>query len=413
MFNFNLMNNALTDTNISDSEFRTLYFIVNYCSLNKSVSVEMYNALIMAQLHYSESTVKRCTKALEEKGYISIQRAIKKRQPNVITLLDIKNECTAEATNAVKNEVRNDTLYNNIYNNKNIHSIRSNINKENGIPYDVYCEQQLAKEKEEREKKASYDLLNLNEDNLIIGDNTNEVIHSTDIVNDNLNEDSEIDYEVYEKQQIAKEKTSYDYINNFNVDNGDLQGIRGIDTETDIPNEDNDIDATIEAYERGLIEAAEQSSIPQQQSNPNGIDWDAWRERFERCKIGMLNAKCKTDFDLWKGNCGKSLKFAKEHMRPERYEKQQAIFEKWYAASEPHFFPNKQKQHSTMQGTTPKPCKAFDDGEWFSYQCEFEYIPETREETARKMVQYLEDCGKSTKEVIKELKTKYGITLQP
>jgi predicted transcriptional regulator len=64
-----------------------------------------------------------------------------------------------------------------------------------------------------------------------------------------------------------------------------------------------------------------------------------------------------------------------------------------------------------MQGSSPKPCKIFDDGEWYSYQCEFEYMPDTREETARKMVQYLEDCGKSTKEVIKELKTKYGITL--
>ena len=160
------------------------------------------------------------------------------------------------------------------------------------------------------------------EDNLIVGDNTNEVIHSTDIVNDNLNEDSEIDYEVYEEQQIAKENTSYDYLNNFNVDNGDLQGsryrhskiyeeirgIQSIDTETDIPNEDNDIDATIEAYERGFIGAAEQSSVPQQQSNPNGIDWDAWRERYERCKLGMLNAKCMTDFNLWKGNCDNSLK---------------------------------------------------------------------------------------------------------
>lgn len=429
MFNFELMNKALTDTNVSETEFRTLYLIANNCSLNDTESIEMYNAFLMEKLHFSESTIKRCTKALEEKGYISVKRATKKKTPNIITLTSIKNENTDETTNAVRNEVTNDTLYNNIDNNiDNIQSIQSNTNEDNGIPYDVYCEQQLAKEKEEREKNASYDFLNLVEDNLIVGDNTNEVTHRTDIVNDNLNEDSEIDYEVYEEQQIAKENTSYNYLNDLNVDYGELQGIRGIDivdnnsyeeiqgiqsidTETDIPNEDNDIDATIEAYERGIIKAAEQCSTPQQQSNPNGIDWDAWRERFEKCKIRMLNAKCMTDFNLWKDNCRQSLNFAKEHMRPERYEKQRAIFAKWYAASEPHFFPNKQKQQSTMQGTTPKPCKIFDDGEWYSYQCEFEYIPDTREETARKMVQYLEECGKSTKEVIKELKTKYGITL--
>lgn len=423
MFNFNLMNNALTDTNISNSEFRTLYLIVNHCSLNKTVSVEMYNALIMAPLHYSESTVKRCIKALEEKGYISVKRATKKKQPNVITLIDIKNECRDETINAVKNEVRNDTLYNNIYNNKNIHSIRSNSNEDNGIPYNVYCEQQLAKEKEEMEKKASYNLLNLNEDNLIVGDNTNEVIHSTDIVNDNLNEDSEMDYEVYEEQQIAKEKISYDYINNFNVDNGDLQGIRGIDivdnnsneeirgiqsidTETDIPNEDNNIDATIEAYERGIIKAAEQSSIPQQQSNPNGIDWDAWRERFERCKIGMLNAKCKMDFDLWKGNCGKSLKFAKEHMRHEKYEKQRAIFEKWYAASEPHF--NYKESKNTMQ--TNKHKKQFSKIEWDSIVNQIAELP-IKEPLVKDAVEYLIDCGKDPNSFKEQMIKEFGIAI--
>ena len=370
MFNFELMNKALTDTNVSETEFRTLYLIANNCSMNDTESIEMYNAFLMEKLHFSESTIKRCTKALEEKGYISVKRATKKKTPNIITLTSIKNENTDETTNAVRNEVTNDTLYNNIDNNiDNIQSIQSYTNEDNGIPY-----------------------------------------------------------EVYEEQQIAKENTPYNYLNALNVDYGELQGIRGIDivdnnsyeeiqgiqsidTETDIPNEDNDIDATIEAYERGIIKAAEQCSTPQQQSNPNGIDWDAWRERFERCKIGMLNAKCMADFNLWKGNCNESLKFAKEHMRHEKYEKQRAIFEKWYAASAPHFFPNKQKQHSTMQGSSPKPSKIFDDGEWYSYKCELEYIPEKREETARKMVQYLEDCGKSPKMVIEELKTQYGITL--
>ncbi len=391
--------------NVSDTEFRTLYLIANNCSMNNTDSIEMYNAYLMEKLRYSESTAKRSIKVLEEKGYISVKRATKKRTPNIITLNGIKNEC--------KDEVRNDTLYNNIDKNiDNIQSIQSNTNKDSGIPFYVYCE--------EREKKASYDISNLNEDNSNVGDSTNEVIHSIDPVNDNLNEDNEIDYEVYEEQQITKENASYDSLNNFNEDNEELQGIdivdnisneeirgiRSIDTETDNSNEDNDIDAKIEAYERGLIEAAEQSSIPQQQSNSNGIDWDKWRERFEQCKVGMLKAKCKTELDLWKANCNESLKFAKAHMRPERYEKQRVLFDKWYAASEPYFYYNKQKQHSTMQGTTAKPCKTFDEGEWHNFNCELEYVPDTRKETARKMVQYLRDCGKSTEAVIKELKTR-------
>ena len=186
MFKFDLVNKALTDTNVSETEFRTLYLIANNCSMNGTESIEMYNALLMEKLHFSESTIKRCTKALEEKGYISVKRATKKKTPNIITLTSIKNERTDETTNAVRNEVTNDTLYNNIDNNiDNIRSIQSNTN----------------------------------EDNLIVGDNTNEVIHSIDIVNDNLNEDSEIGYEVHEEQQTANEITSYDNLNNFNVGN--------------------------------------------------------------------------------------------------------------------------------------------------------------------------------------------------
>ena len=416
MFNFELMNKALTDTNVSETEFRTLYLIANNCSMNDTESIEMYNAFLMEKLHYSESTIKRCTKALEEKGYISVKRATKKKTPNIITLTSIKNERTDETTNAVRNEVTNDILYNNIDNNiDNIQSIQSNSNEDIGIPYDVYCEQQLAKEKEERDKNASYIFLNLNEDNLIVGDNTNEVIHRTDIVNDNLNENSEIDYEVYEEQQIAKENTSYNYLNNLNVDYGELQGIRGIDivdnsneeiqgiqsidTETGISNEDNDINATIEAY-------AEQSSIPQQQSNPNGIDWDAWRARFERCKKGILNAKCKTDFDLWKGNCGKSLKFAKEHMRPERYDKQRTIFEKWYAASEPHF--NYKESKNTMQ--TNKHKKQFSKIEWDSIVNQIAELP-IKEPLVKDAVKYLIDCGKDPNSFKEQMIKEFGIAI--
>lgn len=407
MFNFNLMNKAATDVNVSDSQFRTLYIILNNCSMNNSNSIEMYNAFLMDKLHYSESTLKRCTKGLEDNGYISIKRAVKKKQPNVITLVGIENNSRDEATNAVKN----DTLYNNINNKENnIQSIdiQGNETEDKGIDYDVYVEQQLAKEKEEREKNASYDFLNLVEDNFIVGDNTNEVIHSTDPVNDNLNENSEIDYEVYEEQQIAKESTSYENLNNFNVNNGELQGIQSIDTETDNSNVDNDvdIDAMIETYERGFIEAAEQSSIPQQQSNPNGIDWDAWRERFERCKIGMLNAKCMTDFNLWKGNCNDSLKFAKEHMRPERYDKQRMIFEKWYAASEPHF--NYKESKNTMQ--TNKHKKQFSKIEWDSIVNQIAELP-IKEPLVKDAVKYLIDCGKDPNSFKEQMIKEFGIAI--
>ena len=97
MFNFNLMNKAATDVNVSDSQFRTLYIILNNCSMNNSNHIEMYNAFLMEKLHYSECTVKRCTKGLEDNGYISIKRAVKKKQPNVITLVGLENDSRDES----------------------------------------------------------------------------------------------------------------------------------------------------------------------------------------------------------------------------------------------------------------------------------------------------------------------------
>lgn len=384
MFDFKLMNKALTDRNVRGTEFKTLYLIANNCSMNNTKSLDMYNALLMEKLHYSESTIKRCIKVLEEMGYISVNRATKKSTPNIITLNDVRNECT----NAVTNAVRTDTLYNNKYNIHSIRCLQSN-NEDNEIPYNVYTGQQLEREKEEREKKASYNN-SLNEDNSIVGDKSNEEIHSIDPVFDNLNEDTEIDYEVYEEQQMAKEEASYNS-NDFNADNEELQGIRGIQsigTETDNSNEDDYIDAMFEAYERGLIEAAEHSSIPQQGNNPNGIDWDAWRERFEQCKLGMLNAKSKTELDLWKANCKESLKFAKKHMGPEKYKKQRAIFDNWYTASEPHFHYRESK--NTME--TNKHKYHYSQTEWESKVQQIAESP-IKEPLVKDAVEYLIGCG--------------------
>ena len=370
MFNFELVNKALTDTNVNETEFRTLYLIANNCSMNNTDSIEMYNAYMMDKLHYSESTIKRCTKALEQNGYISIKRATKKKTPNIISLITINNESKDE----FKNAVRNDTLYNNIDNNKNnIQSIQSNsnINEDNGIPYDVYCEQQLAKKKA---KKAS-----------------------------NVNDNSNVEMQSMQDMDILD--------NNSNVHdntNAEMQSNDIVDVSS---NEDIDVDAMYEAYMQGMIAEAKQSDLSQQQNNPNSIDWDAWRAKYEKYKTKLLNAKCKTDFDLLTTNIRECLNYAKDHMRPEKYDKVISTYDKWYAASEPYFYFNKQKGNSIRQGSTPKPCKVFDEGQWCTYEFMLDIEPQTRNETAREMVQYLKDCGKDPIRAIKDLKDLYGIVL--
>ena len=142
MFNFNLLNGAMQDANISDSQFRTLYLIVNNCSLNKSDSIEMFNAYIMGHLHISQSSVQRNIKALEDNGYISVVRAKHKGQANTIIIKGSKID-TLYNSKGIKNdtlnvkgskiEVKNDTLYNSIDNNKNNNSNSNNSDMTTGL----------------------------------------------------------------------------------------------------------------------------------------------------------------------------------------------------------------------------------------------------------------------------------------
>lgn len=352
MFNFNLINKAATDVNISDSQFRTLYIILNNCSLNDANSIEMYNAFLMDKLHFSESTVKRCTKGLEDNGYINIKRAVKKKQPNVITLVGIENDSRDETNNAVKN----DTLYKN---NKNIDNniqsieIQSNRTEDNGIDYDVYVEQQLAK------KRAAY---NVKSETSSEGDNSKSNVSSTIDISD----------------------SDYPY---------------------DTP--EPDIDEMYEAYMQvdpnAMIQDTSSSSVEQKSQS---IDWNGWRAKFEEAKTKAIRAKNKANFEAAMKTIVDSLKFAEKHMKADNFRKVGDAYIKWHEASEPYFYNNKQNTNIKKA-----PQKVFNENDWDSYVCMMKYDAESRPTTAKEMYQYLLDCGKSPKQFIKELKSMYGIDI--
>ena len=92
MFNFNLMNRALNDSNLSDKAFRMLYTIINYCSLKNSNSVEVHNAHLMMVLNTSERHIRRLTNELVEKGYITkkVNGTSQNKLANTYTLIDVE-----------------------------------------------------------------------------------------------------------------------------------------------------------------------------------------------------------------------------------------------------------------------------------------------------------------------------------
>ena len=104
MFNFNLMNRALNDSNLSDKAFRMLYTIINYCSLKNSNSVEVHNAHLMTVLNISERWVRKITNELVEKGYITkkVNGTSQNKLANTYTLIEV--EVNDAPTNSLCNE---------------------------------------------------------------------------------------------------------------------------------------------------------------------------------------------------------------------------------------------------------------------------------------------------------------------
>ena len=159
MFNFNLMNRALNDSNLSDKAFRMLYTIINYCSLKNSNSVEVHNAHLMMVLNISERWVRKITNELVEKGYITkkVNGTSQNKLANTYTLIDVEvndtptdslcNDINKDAKNCTltdrgnnkgnKSDAQKFPLKNNNKINKkyNIHvNIHDNINTGNNIP---------------------------------------------------------------------------------------------------------------------------------------------------------------------------------------------------------------------------------------------------------------------------------------
>lgn len=120
MFNFNLQKRAFDELNAE--QFRVVYFLNSTLSMvNKQKntpdnnSIEMFNGYMMDKLGLSERQVQRLIKSLEHTGFISVERATAKKQPNTITLIDAENDATTCDKNGDKNVTLNnlDIKYNN------------------------------------------------------------------------------------------------------------------------------------------------------------------------------------------------------------------------------------------------------------------------------------------------------------
>lgn len=128
MINLALLNKAFGE--VTPTQFQMLYMIANQCSLKKSDSVEMYNGFMMDKMGLSVRMIQYNIKALEEKGFIKVERPIGRnasKKPNVITLCKVEEKKeTIQETNKEStqlNDAINCTPYKLLKENKNISCI--------------------------------------------------------------------------------------------------------------------------------------------------------------------------------------------------------------------------------------------------------------------------------------------------
>ena len=138
MFNFNLQNKAFEELNAE--QFRLVYFLNNTLSMvnettnaTNNNTIEMFNGYMMDKLGLSVRQIQRLIKSVEDAGYIIVDRAKTKKQPNKITIISttnsdknvtLNNNATINSDkNDDKNGDKNVTLNKNeIRNNKNIYT---------------------------------------------------------------------------------------------------------------------------------------------------------------------------------------------------------------------------------------------------------------------------------------------------
>lgn len=118
MFNFNLQQKAFEE--LSAEQFRVVYFLNNTLSMvNDSKKtpdnnkIEIFNGYMMDKLGLSERQVQRLIKRLEQLDYITVERATRKNQPNIITInCDINNDTKCDKNVTLNKNTKENKIYN-------------------------------------------------------------------------------------------------------------------------------------------------------------------------------------------------------------------------------------------------------------------------------------------------------------
>lgn len=360
MFKFDLLNEAVFDTDLTDKEFRLLYVIANNAAMNNTDTVQLHNGWLMDKLNCCERQIRRLTNSLNQKGYVikTVTSTPKNKNANTYnlkgTLQADKNVPPKTSVNIV-NEDKPQYVDKNVDKNvppKNNKKIKENNNNtsilEHKDPVRIVTEENK-KEKNNKKEKVSEMELNdkvtstqvhpssLNEDNKSgVSDNNVYIPKNTDSSINSPSED-DVDIESYtsmdlEKRGIKERKRTSTV--NANKATGGVEN-------TSIDN----LSTSVEKTQPDAKEAAKTESEAKIASIMSNIDLD---------KEGMLKAKSQMQFDAYFDDFKSKLANLQHLVSEEAYKNYRKIQGKWWKATVKYlkYFKDAKKPQQPQQPTT-------------------------------------------------------------
>lgn len=240
MFNFNLQNKAFEELNAE--QFRFVYFLNNTLSMvNKTNNtpnnntIEMYNGYMMDKLGLSERQVQRLIKRLEQLEYITVKRATRKNQPNIITLIFEENnatDCTLSQNNDINDAIncdincdKNVTLNKKeIRNNKNNNNITTGILEHKDLEH-IVTEENKKEKNNKKEKESDQSSLDVK-----VSEQDNKIFNKENEMSDNGTNGMSAISEQSERQAKENESSGCDKINEMTTSMATPNNINDTDT---------------------------------------------------------------------------------------------------------------------------------------------------------------------------------------
>ena len=380
MFKFDLLNEAVFDTDLTDKEFRLLYVIANNAAMNNTDTVQLHNGWLMDKLNCCERQIRRLTNSLNQKGYVikTVTSTPKNKNANTYNL---KGTSQADKNVPLKTSV-------NIVNEDKPQNVDKNVPPKNNKKIKENNNTSILEHKDlvrivtedKKEKNNKKEKVNEMKNGVLNEMKLEDKVTSTQVHPSSLNEDNKSS--VSDKNVYIPKNTDSS-ITSPSEDDMDIESYTSMDLEkrgikerkrTSTVNANkatggventsmDNLSTSVEKTQPDAKEVAKTESEAKIASIMSNIDLD---------KEGMLKAKSQMQFDAYFDDFKSKLANLQHLVSEEAYKNYRKIQGKWWKATVKYlkYYKDPKKPQEPQQPTTV-------EMEYYQYHLESMFIAQS------------------------------------